>query len=46
MCKLMEDMRNEAAHEAEKGKEAQEKSKAFLKMGKLSRGFCWNRITT
>ena len=36
MCKLMEDMRNEAAHEA-KREGARNTAKRFLKMGKLSR---------
>ena len=35
MCKLMEDMRNEAAHEAER-ESARKTAKRFLKMGKLS----------
>ena len=35
MCKLMEDMRNEAAHEAER-EGARKTAKRFLKMGKLS----------
>ena len=36
MCKLMEDMRNEAAHEA-KREGARKIAKRLLKMGKLSR---------
>ena len=36
MCKLMEDMRNEAAHEA-KREGARKIEKRLLKMGKLSR---------
>ena len=37
MCKMMEDMRNEAAHEAER-EGARKTAKRFLKMGKLSHG--------
>ena len=36
MCKMMEDMRNEAAHEA-KRKGVRKIAKRLLKMGKLSR---------